>query len=457
MLSFELDRLLYQFLKPFTPIILAIYGLLISMLEKISFSIPIGQSKLQKFAWIRNRSLHEDIFQKLQHHQNAFWIHCASGEFEYAKPVIAELKARGHSVVVSYFSPTYRSAIENTAGVDFSFPIPWDKAEHCQRLLLTLKPRALLMARTDVWLNLLIACGRSHVPRILFASPLNQLRFESQSLLKRIWLRFILPHLDLISLVSKEEIKFLRTLVTERTHVRADGDTRYDQVFRRLAHPQILREEARPLEQRRFPVIVCGSTWPEDEKVLLDAIKQTPEWRWIIAPHEPTESHVQSLEAELSALKVPCTLYSTPTLSADWKVLIVDRVGILAELYQWGTAAFVGGSFKGSVHSVMEPLAAGLMTFVGPYFQNNTEAVRFLSAELREFQRLNVVNSIQDGDQLSILLDLIHGSQGNAGSEIKAMISENQGASALLVDALEIQVSGLAAIRLSEYDSPGPS
>src|SRR4051812_41955415 len=42
------------------------------------------------------------------------WIHCASGEFEYAKPVIRALKAQSSDIqiVVSYFSPSYRTSIE---------------------------------------------------------------------------------------------------------------------------------------------------------------------------------------------------------------------------------------------------------------------------------------------------------------------------------------------------------
>jgi 3-deoxy-D-manno-octulosonic-acid transferase len=58
-------------------------------------------------------------------------------------------------------------------------------------------------------------------------------------------------------------------------------------------------------------------------------------------------------------------------------VLLVDQVGWLAELYAWGDMAFVGGSFRKTVHSVMEALGAGLKTFVGPLHTNNREAIEF--------------------------------------------------------------------------------
>ena len=41
--------------------------------------------------------------------------------------------------------------------------------------------------------------------------------------------------------------------------------------------------------------------------------------------------------------------------------------------------AFIGGSFRKTVHSVMEALGAGLKTFVGPKHKNNREAIEFQS------------------------------------------------------------------------------
>ena len=76
--------------------------------------------------------------------------------------------------------------------------------------------------------------------------------------------------------------------------------------------------------------------------------------------------------------------------------MIVDQIGILAELYTWGQAAFVGGSFRKQVHSVMEPLACGIPVAVGPFHQNNREALEFQQVLLTCDQRkMPVVQCVQ--------------------------------------------------------------
>ena len=58
--------------------------------------------------------------------------------------------------------------------------------------------------------------------------------------------------------------------------------------------------------------------------------------------------------------------------------LLVDEIGYLADLYRYADIAFVGGSFKEKVHSVMEPLCCGLPVLVGPFYQNNPEAAKYV-------------------------------------------------------------------------------
>ena len=124
------------------------------------------------------------------------------------------------------------------------------------------------------------------------------------------------------------------------------------------------------------PVLVAGSTWPEDERHLLAAVKEAPDWKVLLAPHETTPAHLEGLERAMQENGLSFQRFSR---GGSWtnQVLLVDHVGLLAELYSWGDLAFVGGSFKKQVHSVMEPLAAGLRVLVGPHHLNNREALSF--------------------------------------------------------------------------------
>ncbi len=162
--------------------------------------------------------------------------------------------------------------------------------------------------------------------------------------------------------------------VGERAEVA--GDTRYDQVQARLRAPKPLKEEM--FTSNSCPLLVAGSTWPEDEAVLIEVASQMRnQVRFVLVPHEPTPEHLADLQNKLQNRGLKSVRYSQADAWPDDSVLLVDQMGILAELYIKGAFAFVGGSYRKTVHSVMEPLAAGCLTFVGPLHHNNREALEF--------------------------------------------------------------------------------
>ena len=308
-----------------------------------------------------------------------FWIHAASGEFEYAKPLIRELKAKFPKIpiVVTYFSPTFRSAIAKTPGVDFALPLPFDLPGPIQNFLKIFKPKALLIARTDLWPEVLYQTKLANIPRILFSAR----QTSTGGFLNRAKAS-LFNQLTAIFCVSETDANNFRKLNTH-VPVQAIGDTRYDQVIYRLDTATDIALGKKPHPQ---PWLIAGSTWPEDERVLYEAL--TPlvldkKLKLILVPHEPTESHIKQIESQLKNKKLDFQMYSE---NKDFtaQVLLVDRVGRLAELYMVADLAFVGGSFRKSVHSVMEPLAAGLVTIVGPHFQNNREALDFIETPLSD-------------------------------------------------------------------------
>lgn len=303
------------------------------------------------------------------------WIHAASGEFEYAKPLIKKWR-QSHpdwKIYVTYFSPTYRRSVENFPGVDACGPLPLDLPGPMEHFVRKLKPTVLAVARTDLWPELGQACRRNKIPVILFSATRSPLkRWERWAAFA---LRWRYQNADHILTVSDSDRDQLRRLHLRRP-IEALGDTRYDQVIERLANPKPVEFPA----ARPAPVLIGGSTWEPDEKILIAASRdllKTGKLSLILVPHEPTEPHLVSLERRLRAEGLESIRFSR---TRDWDgraVLLVDQVGILAELYTNADLALVGGSFKRSVHSVMEPLAAGLVTIVGPYHRNNREAIEF--------------------------------------------------------------------------------
>ena len=211
------------------------------------------------------------------------------------------------------------------------------------------------------------------------------------------------------------------------------GDSRFDQTVFRLQNPKALTLDRADAGQR--PVFVIGSSWPADEKVLLAALHNLPpeKWQVIWAPHEVQESHLQDLEKAFNQRQWSYCRYSQLPAAAAWsQIILVDQVGILPELYALGNFAFVGGSFKDRVHSVMEPLTAGLPVLVGPYYQNNREAMAFAASHPG-----TMVVPVASAEELQAKLELWLQSPPEP-AKIKAALAPSLGASLRILSQIQV-------------------
>lgn len=380
------------------------------------------------------------------------WVHCASGEFEYAKPVIREwrkLRPQGR-VFVTYYSPSFKRFVEQAPEVDGSAPLPLDLPGPMREFLRRLKPEVLAVSRTDLWPEMCVQARLQKVPIVLFSATHSKSGFRSGfAFLKRWQLSLV----DRILTVSPQDAENLRALKVQ-PDITALGDSRYDQVQHRLIHPRETKLYLKPSSSQR--VLVAGSTWPADEAVLTKALADhlsQGRLRLIIAPHECDESHLKDIERAFGTQHVSTQRYS---LAESWTspVLIVDQVGVLAELYQWGQLAFVGGSFRGSVHSVMEPLAAGCLTFVGPFHSNNREALEFKSLWLPPDRHM--VEVVNDSRDLNLQIRSVLGDAEAAlwPDKIRQAVRDRSGASRAIAEIL-ISLSGQTPHRPSDQtDTP---
>lgn len=304
------------------------------------------------------------------------WIHASSGEIEYAKSLIREIKnAYPQSLIlVTYFSPSAKKILEKIKGIDLFMPIPWDHSREVKKFLDFYNPLVALFARTDVWPEYSFQLKQRQIPSCLFAATLADNSSRSKGLSK--WInRFSLNNLTKIFAVSKEDLLNFKAMGLH-ANIEVGGDTRYDQVLYRLQNPNTYKQFLKPKIAEK--IFVAGSTWPEDEEVLIDFIeflcKQNI--RSVIAPHEIDENHLRHICEVLDSKKLSYDFYSR---SNEWKnqILILDSIGHLQEIYSWAHFAFVGGSFKAKVHSVMEPLCLAIPVLLGPFHSNNREALKF--------------------------------------------------------------------------------
>ncbi|MEK2645882.1 3-deoxy-D-manno-octulosonic acid transferase [Bdellovibrio sp. BCCA] len=366
-----------------------------------------------------------------------FWIHAASGEIEYARPVIRELKKQHPDIpiLVTYSSPSAKKILTGLHEVDVWAALPWDLDFLVAKFIKKWNPRILLFSRTDVWPVLASVAKKQNLPTALFSATFadNSSRLKG---ITRYLTRFALSHLSEIHCVSAEDIQNLESLHL-KVPIMASGDTRFDQVFHRLENPKALKSELIPSPEDF--IFIAGSTWPEDEAVLLPALEKLKiiHMQVIIAPHETTPEHLDSLEKKMHDLGLRFVRYSQAQVWPAGSILIVDQVGILAELYTWADIAFVGGSFKKQVHSVMEALAAGLPVLVGPFHRNNREALFYQKKNFSSGMIVQVVHSAED---IAVLLQRMKKHQEqipHIKEEIRAEIGKNRNSTLRVLSSIE--------------------
>jgi 3-deoxy-D-manno-octulosonic-acid transferase len=403
----------------------ALYNFIIYPLLHFGFFVlSFFNSKIkQGFAIRRNKSW----ITNFPKDSTWIWFHVASGELEYAKPVIRLLKSNPQfksKILVTFFSPSVLPSLAKTTDVDMYVPMPWDTPWHWKEFISHYKPKVLAISRTDTWPNLVWQTKKAHIPSILFSATLPNTSGRVSSFFGRLIYESIFENITKISVVSDEDKNnFLR--LSEELPIFIEGDTRFDQAISRVEEKRALPFWVEKINQ---PCVVAGSTWPEDEREILPAISQILKLEsitFIIAPHEPTDKHLDDLERQFEKLHIKTQRYSAlsdPTLAP---VILVDKVGILAELYRLAGMAFVGGSFKKSIHSVMEPAASGAITFFGPYFRNNREAIALQEEGLAQ----EVTSKAEITDFLNLQLKLSRDERILQRDKILKFVQANKGVS----------------------------
>ena len=313
------------------------------------------------------------------------WFHAPSyGEGLQARPVIERLRAKRPDIQLAYtfFSPSAEGFARGLP-VDVADYLPFDTRYNARRLVEAVRPSALIFSKLDVWPRLSEVCHAAHVPLGIVSATMSAAAGRRQPLARAL-LRRAYGSLSAVGAIASEDAERLVQSGVRREVVEVTGDTRYDQVWTRATAPSPNRALVDSLRHDR-PTLVAGSTWPADEDTLLPAWLEVrehdPHVRLLIAPHEPTPSHLQSIEgwAADNGLTL-CRVEAAHAGRAD--VILVDRLGILGDLYSLGRAAFVGGGFgTAGLHSVLEPAAFGVPVLFGPHHANSRDAELLIEAD----------------------------------------------------------------------------
>ncbi len=318
------------------------------------------------------------------------WLHAPSvGEGLQARPVAQALRVQHPEVQLAYtfYSPSAVRFAESIEA-DITDYLPFDGATECDAMLDALKPAALVFVKLDVWPVLVARAVARGIPVALLSATVapGSSRLGAMS---RMVLHDAYAALRSVGAIDAPNSARLQQLGVRMSALRITGDTRFDQVWARAQSVDRASPLLTALVSAR-PTLVAGSTWPADESVLCEswmAVRRAcPTARLIIAPHEPTEGHFAPLSAwankqRLRTVRLSRLETSESPAERDADVIIVDRTGVLGDLYAIGDAAFVGGGFHAAgLHSVIEPAAFGIPVAFGPRHTMSREAGLLLAA-----------------------------------------------------------------------------
>jgi len=318
------------------------------------------------------------------------WFHAPSvGEGLQARAVMEALRRilPDLQVVYTYFSPSAEAFAERF-GADVSGYLPWDQGPLVGPVLDAVAPDVLVFTKTEVWPVVVEQARAGGIPVALAAATVppdaGRMKWPARHLLRPTW-----RSLSAGLACSEADGAGLVELGVPPSLVEVTGDPGIDSAAERASAADGTAPYLGPFLAEPRPTVIAGSTWPSDEDVLIPALsalrERVPELRVILAPHEPGADRVGSLIGSFMERTGwhPSTLAHVEEDGAlgDVNAVVVERVGVLAQLYTVGHVAYVGGGFHDEgLHSVLEPAAAGLPILIGPRHHNARAAGDLVAA-----------------------------------------------------------------------------
>ena len=321
--------------------------------------------------WLDGRKgLLKKVKTDLKNVENVIWIHCASlGEFEQGRPLIEEIKLKfpEKKIVLTFYSPSGYEVQKGYSNADFIYYMPVDSYLNAKRFIKYTHPEVVFFIKYEYWFNYLAQLKKKGIP-VYYVSAV--FRKQQRFFRKNGWYRKMLQKPTHFFVQNQESANLLESIQIHNYTI--TGDTRFD----RVAH---ILEKVQPIKLvEKFingnDVIVAGSSWKAEEAILNQYIRNKPNLKVILVPHEIKPENIARI---LTLYGNKAILYSQAGSNniTDKQVLVIDNYGMLTTLYQYGKIAFIGGGFGVGIHNVLEAATFGMPILFGPNYEKFTEAL----------------------------------------------------------------------------------
>jgi len=335
-----------------------------------------------------------------------------------------------HKIVVTFFSPSGYEIKKKSKLADVTAYLPLDTQANAKKFLEIVNPSFAIFIKYEIWPNYLFGLYSRNIPALLVSGLFreNQLFFKSYGSFMRKALKTF-DHLFVQDISSEVLLKRIGV-----KNVSISGDTRFDRVSHQIEQDNTLKFVA---EFKNDSIcIVCGSTWPEDEAVLLDYINKASEnLKFIIAPHKIDASKIESFRSKINKKSVCFSEIQNKRNKyslLEYKVLIVDTIGLLTKIYSYADIAYVGGAMGNTgLHNILEPATFGVPIVIGNNFEKFPEA--------KKLQQLAGLYSVENASEASEILGKLvidENFRKKTGMIAGHFINSNTGATKIIMEYL---------------------
>lgn len=374
--------------------------------------------------WINGRKNLASSFPKIPSGYRIVWFHCASlGEFDQGLPLMNLMKEKNIYLLVTFFSPSgYENYTTRKHQIDFACYLPLDVPSQVKLFITHFKPEKAFFVKYEFWSNIIFEAKKQGVKIYslctIFRKDHRFFRWYGS------FFRKTLRQLDFFFVQNQTSIDLLSSIGIQNAEL--VGDLRFDRV---LENKKTI-EKDKILDQFVVSksIWVVGSSWPVDENFLSSSILSfVSTGQIILAPHDVSEDHIREIEKHFHGLTIRYSKFESNY--THQKIIIVDCIGKLSNAYSYGSFAYVGGGFSGSLHNILEPAVFGLPVIFGPKHDRFPEAQLFIDH--------SVGYSVSSDEELKKTLTHISENHAVIKREIQKLVENHAGASEKIIVLLE--------------------
>ena len=324
--------------------------------------------------WFKAHNKSNSILNKSSENKSSsIWFHCAShGEYKQISPLIYHYqKNKKNKIFITFFSSSGYNNINNNHPTTTILMLPPDTKNKMRFFIKKINPKKVFIAKNEIWPNMIYTLNKLSRPVYFISSKFNPNKLNNffvGNFYKNILLK--------TSLIFTQDK--LTSKILEKNNIQSIflGDLRINQIIEHAKNKKKISLINKFKKTNKL--ILVGSSHKEDYEIISKSINKL-NYKWIIVPHEINKNEINSLQKKI---KGSIALWSSKELIESSDVLIIDRVGLLQDLYYYADIVYIGGGFSKGIHNCLEAAIYGKPLIFGPKYKSFNEANYFVKNDI---------------------------------------------------------------------------